>query len=72
MDRRGAKVFYVHIFRNNLLNVRITIHDFFAAECLFVRLKVFGCACVACSWHKRGQRKNKLIRSDVHAVKLLQ
>ena len=55
--RRGIKVINICIFRNNLLNIRTTIYDFFVAVYLFVRPKVSGCMDVAWFWHKRSQGK---------------
>ena len=39
MCKRRAKVIYICIFRNSLLNTGTSINDFFVPEWLFVRLK---------------------------------
>ena len=60
------------IFRNKLLNIWTTAYEFFVTVRLFVRSKAAGYAHVIWFWHKRSDRKNIPIRSDVLTVELLQ
>ena len=68
MGRRGAKVIYLSIFRNTLLNIRTSTDDFFVAEWLFLRSKASGCAHVAWSWQYVAG-KNKVTRSEAPKIK---
>ena len=63
MSRRGAKVIYIWIFRNSLLNIRTSTYGICVAECLFLLSEVSGCAHVTWCWHKRSQRERKLTRN---------
>ena len=60
------------IFKNKLLNIWTTAYEFFVTVRLFVRSKAAGYAHVIWFWHKRSDRKNIPIGSDVLRVELLQ
>ena len=42
-SKRGTKATDIFIFMNNILDIRITIYEFFIIACLFVPHKVSGC-----------------------------
>ena len=58
-----AKVIDIY-HQETLLNIKITIYDFFVVACLCVRPKSSGCEHVA----RFRQGKSKQIRRDAHSV----
>ena len=68
MDRRGAKIIYLSIFRNNLLNIRTGFNDFLLLNAYLCDLKLAARILLDLGIYAAGN--NKVTRSDAPTVKL--